>query len=768
MYGSLGVTKYRSIKSIIGKIDEDKKEELKRLQETIEKGLSKAEDRSRKANEGSRSISDAARSTTSMNELASLEEREERERLVAHALGGSQNFIHVYANLAQGIKMAWKILSEVSTLLEVDELLVPEEMAETSRERMHDLSAEYQLNQQACEAFSTSCMRLGNFRYQLIDMSGQIAGVVENYYNALNERHSTGGIKVWHAPVLTDFAMSIYDNIAHHGEVSETSQDTEISAYSLRKAEAIIEWVKDDDFRDVLLSETTAFTRRFKQELWDIWKISARLEKLFRSELSGVAAVHYKRYSPVTEGGFDRQMSALEDVDPNRVKYRDRSASMTEEERHELHFKNEVISKICRMLKDDTPSYKIAAMVWEEVKKLKSHYLEINSFYVCRIAQGNQTTGKANGALEVIPGKKPVASFDDIIGSGFDDVRKFVGHIARLRKWAPLYLITSPRKSVDKANILLIGPMGCGKTECMRAICNEEECIAIFAAGSDFLTAWMGEAQKNPKRLFEAAVKLQKDSGRHVHILIDEIDEVLNNDRSTTSINLSLEFQMIMDGIVEYPNISVWGATNNPERIPMPMIRRFSEVLIVGKLDEGQRVQLFKHFLSTMPLSDAFTDQKWESFGRRLEGATGDVIRKVCEHAWRTEISKFIEENPDDADRMLSVLSRLAYDSKTGVSPDNLETRKADEEVDESSWTQKKKTTRRKKFLKEFRRVFELEPDVVDEAIEIALGNVGIINEIDTAVRTYADAEKMLATLKDERVKAKKEEEPKDEDTAQA
>lgn len=756
MYGSLGITRYKSLKSIIEGIEKTEKEELQEQRERVEKNLSTAEDRQRKAQDGSRSISEAASSTLQMRELVPLEEREVQEKLVAHALGGRSNFIHVYSGISTGVLQAWKMLQEICAAFQVEDLIgfSEEERSNVSREQIHDLSAEYQLNQHACEGFVDACMKLMNFRWQLLNMSQQIVSVTDDYNKALAERHSSGGMRIWHSPIMTDFAIAIYDNIAYHGEVSKSSHDTEISAYSLRKAEAIISWIKDEHFRDILMSETSSFTTMFKRQLWDLWKISTRLEEVFGAQLKRVAALYYKAWRQPSQSSFDRWMADLEDVDPNRVKFRDMSASMTEEERKDLSFKNEAINKICRMLRDDDVApHKIAREVWEEVKKLKFHYLEVNSFYVCRIAQGNPMSGKSNGQLEVIPGKKPNANFDKIVGSGFDEVRAFVKHIERLRKYAPLYLMTSPRKQVDKANILLIGPMGCGKTECMRAICNEEECIAIFAAGSDFLTAWMGEAQKNPKRLFEAAVKLQKESGRHVHILIDEIDEVLNNDRSTTNINLSLEFQMIMDGIVEYPNISVWGATNNPERIPMPMIRRFSKVLIVGKLDQKQRIALLKQFLGTMPLSKGFTKKKWEEWARRLENATGDVVRKICDHVWRSEISRFIEENPDDADKMLRVISKLSYDPSSGPTG-SMEARKADEEVDETHLGGQK-TSRRKKFLGEFRRVFEVGPGVVDEAVDIALENIGIVNEINTAKQTYESAEAFLAAIRKEREGAK-------------
>jgi len=178
-------------------------------------------------------------------------------------------------------------------------------------------------------------------------------------------------------------------------------------------------------------------------------------------------------------------------------------------------------------------------------------------------------------------------------------------------------------------------------------------------------------------------------------------------------------------------------------------------VVIVGKLDQDQRVTLLKQFLGTMPLSKRVTKVTWERFAKRLEHATGDVVRKVCDHVWREEVSRFIEESPKDAEKMLSILEKLAYDRKAGMTPDVLETKRADEEISES-YLDKKKTSRRKKFLKSFRDVFEVHPDVVDNAITMALDNVGIIAEIDTAKKTYEDAEKFLASVKENRIKAEK------------
>lgn len=113
----------------------------------------------------------------------------------------------------------------------------------------------------------------------------------------------------------------------------------------------------------------------------------------------------------------------------------------------------------------------------------------------------------------------------------------------------------------------------CGKSEVLRAVASDRKSVGIFAQASDFLTCWKGEAEKNPKRLFEAGLKIQKESKKQVFFLIDEIDTILNDSQGQNAFggtNLATEFQVLMDGITTYPNLALWGATNHPERIPMP------------------------------------------------------------------------------------------------------------------------------------------------------------------------------------------------------
>lgn len=359
----------------------------------------------------------------------------------------------------------------------------------------------------------------------------------------------------------------------------------------------------------------------------------------------------------------------------------------------------------------------------------------VTGFYVCRVGSSSGFSLQTPGGLEIVPAPRPSASMDHIIGSGFEEIREFRRQVEATDKWRDLFVATSPSRSADKSNVLLIGPQGCGKTEAMRAVGADPSNITIFAQGSDFLTCWAGEAQKNPKRLFEAAVKLRKESGKHVFILIDEIDQVLT--AGTDSMNLTREFQILMDGIVNYSGISVWGATNHPERIPTPMVRRFHKALIVGKLDTRDRMQLLRHFCGFMPVRGV-DEAKWQQLAERLDGATGDVIRKIVDPIWREKMQAFIDTDPERAEALVQWL-RQGGGGKFDV------TRFDD--------------ARRKEFCALLGEHVVIEPKDLDSSIDQALSNLNIRREIITARETYATAEALLCDLRMEDARSESREE---------
>ncbi len=691
-------------------------------------------------------IDEVRRTSRGKSPLRALEDQ--RAELEPFVNTMSQNFVLLTLELARGFHLAWRNIRDWNDDLRPHELmLAPKEddKAQSGYEQLQQKAAEFQLNQGVAESFVTACMEIGNGKRSLLAMMDQIIPILDGYISKLHRRHSSEGIQIHVSPIVTDLAILVFENIDAHGEIAGGTEPDKLSAYSARKAQLIVEAVKSGVMGEILHGKF-GFVDYVQNNLMQLQHKLEDIVRIYSSPMKRVSSIFRNRIENTSwsKSEFDSKMSTLEDLDPNSIVITDKSAQLSANERFDLMFKNETLGKLAQMLVDRNVNVdEIVDYVLERKAQLRKHDLEINSFYTCRIGQGNPFGGVSAGQLEVVPGKRPNARFDDIIGSGYDEVGNFIEHIKTSAEWYSLYMATSPRKMADKANVLLIGPQGCGKTEVLRAVGAEEDSISIFAVGSDFLTSWLGEAQKNPKRLFEAAVKLQKESDRHVHILIDEIDSVLHNERDLTQINLSLEFQMIMDGVVEYPHISVWGTTNRPERIPMPMIRRFAKVLIVGELDQDDRINLLQHFLGFMPVSDAYTDKRWEDQAKRLVGATGDVVRKVADHVWRSRLPGFIKDHPDDAKRMMKVLEMHSQGNRFDFS-------EFDKGIDERKFGGKK-TSKREKFLRELSSVFQVEPEDTDRAIEIALDNVGIINEIETAKTTYADSKKFLAQVKDGR-----------------
>lgn len=267
-----------------------------------------------------------------------------------------------------------------------------------------------------------------------------------------------------------------------------------------------------------------------------------------------------------------------------------------------------------------------------------------------------------------------------------------------------------------------------GKTEVLRGIASNRRSVGIFAQASDFLTCWRGECEKNPKRLFEAGLRIQRESKKQVFFLIDEIDTILNGDRGQMAFggtNLATEFQVLMDGITSYPNLSLWGATNHPERIPMPLIRRFSKVIIVGELSQDDRVRLLQQFLAYLPCAPTLTNGVLSEAARRLDGAVGDIMRKVVDQVWRMKMSHFVNSQPEAAETVLGLLNE------------------GGQKFHPSKFTPEK----RAKMHEMMRPFAEVQPQDLLDSVDLHLNNIAIRNEIQTARVVYDNARQFLADV---------------------
>ena len=592
----------------------------------------------------------------------------------------------------------------------------------TDFDELQHMVAEFTINMPVLQRFANSLARLDHFKGMIVNTTRHTTDGLESYRRKLQQRHTKDGVEIQDTPITTDVALAIFENVDGHGEIQDGKKPDEISAYSVRKGIAMAEGVRGG-LPLMFIQEPEKFINWITDNLKGLWTFGEELYQLFTKMIgqSREFLPEIRRKQTTERRDLDAAIAILEDLDPNNVTYKEKTSLMSPEERWSLNFQNETMRRIVLLLKKEgVEAAAIVRYILERKAELYNYYKDENTFYVCKVGSGNSFLGKAPGALEVIPGTRPTVNLDEIFGSGYDDLRNHAQHIEATAKWHDLFVATSPSKSADKNNVLMIGPQGCGKTEVLRGVGGNKDSIGIFAVGSDFNTCWAGEAQKNPKRLFGEAVKLEKEADKHVHILIDEIDSVLNDDDKKSHFNLRLEFQQLMDGVVHYPRITLWGSTNNPELIPMPMIRRFSKVVICGELDQKDRIRTLRHFVEHMPTAH-YTDKVWEAQAQKLEGATGDVIRKVVDGVWRNKITTFVDHHPVEAEALIKWLNRTEkftigeFDSEKRV---------------------------------EFKGLLidhvQITPEDIDRSISECLDNVGIHSEIQKAIQTYEDARNFL------------------------
>ena len=223
--------------------------------------------------------------------------------------------------------------------------------------------------------------------------------------------------------------------------------------------------------------------------------------------------------------------------------------------------------------------------------------------------------------------EKPTIQFDDV--AGLDGVKEDI----RLKMVYPFeHPELAERFGVrGGGGVLLYGPPGTGKTMLAKATAGEIEATFFTISPADILSKWVGEAEQNIKKLFDAA----RGEKRSV-IFIDEIEALVPARRDEGSSVMQRVVPQILQGMEGFDKkvtpVLFMGATNVPWQLDPAVLRpgRFDEKVYIPLPDLAARRKMMDIYLGKRPVAD---EVDLNGLAQRLEGYSGADIKYICDRA---------------------------------------------------------------------------------------------------------------------------------------
>lgn len=248
----------------------------------------------------------------------------------------------------------------------------------------------------------------------------------------------------------------------------------------------------------------------------------------------------------------------------------------------------------------------------------------------------------------------PKISFSDV--AGLDEVKKAITiRMINPIKYPDKYKMYGKKTG---GGVLLYGPPGTGKTMIAKAIANEVGAKFYAIKGSDIVSKWVGDSEKNINSLFEEANKQDR-----AIIFIDEMDSLIGKRGVDTHNDKRVnEFLQQIDGVSgRNQNLLLLGATNRPWDIDSAAMRsgRFSQKIYLPLPDAPARKFMIEKALKGVPVDKDFdVDRVVE----QTELYSGADIEELCDRAKDEPLLKSIATDSvilvtnADFDKVLEIL----------------------------------------------------------------------------------------------------------------
>jgi transitional endoplasmic reticulum ATPase len=247
-------------------------------------------------------------------------------------------------------------------------------------------------------------------------------------------------------------------------------------------------------------------------------------------------------------------------------------------------------------------------------------------------SRGNrESSTEADGAASAqqwLVKEKPSLRFDDV--AGLEDVKEDI----RLKMIYPFQHADLAAKFDIRpgGGVLLYGPPGTGKTMLAKATAGEIDAAFFRISPADILSKWVGEAEQNIKKLFDAAIAEPRSI-----IFIDEIESLVPARRDEGSSVMQRVVPQILQGMEGFDKKSgqpllFMGATNVPWQLDPAVLRpgRFDEKVYIPLPDLDGRRKMLEMYLSHRPLAK---DVDLNALAAALDGYSGADIKYLCDRA---------------------------------------------------------------------------------------------------------------------------------------
>ena len=219
----------------------------------------------------------------------------------------------------------------------------------------------------------------------------------------------------------------------------------------------------------------------------------------------------------------------------------------------------------------------------------------------------------------------PNVKFADV--AGLDDVKKAITiRMINPIKYPDKYKLYGKKTG---GGVLLYGPPGTGKTMIAKAIANEVGAKFYAVKGSDIVSKWVGDSEKNINSLFQEANKQDRSI-----IFIDEMDSLIGKRGVDTHNDKRVnEFLQQIDGFAgRNPNLLLLGATNRPWDIDSAALRsgRFSQKIYIPLPDAPARKFMIEKNMKGVPVAEDFDVDRIVA---QTEMYSGADIDELCDRA---------------------------------------------------------------------------------------------------------------------------------------